>query len=116
MPLLVCPLTNPCSLYTVKQITRRRRLLIELEQALSRIADIQLQMSRTRLFRGFRPVTTFATAIAAVAAGIWQARQMPIPDPRAFVDLWMSIAIVSAVLVAVELIVRFTSSDSPLQR
>jgi len=87
---------------------------MELDYALSQIADIQQQMNRTRRFRGFRAATTFAMASAALAAALWQSREMPDAaiHPMRFVVLWICVAAVCIGASAVELIWRYRDADS----
>jgi hypothetical protein len=91
---------------------------MELQDALTQIGDIRLQMSRTRQFHGYGAATTFCTSLAAVAAAIWQMRYLPHAeaDPVSFVNLWTGVATVCVLLVALELILRYRDSDSSLQR
>ncbi|HTW93156.1 MAG TPA: hypothetical protein VMD30_00075 [Tepidisphaeraceae bacterium] len=91
---------------------------IERYQALSQIADIRRQMRLTRLFRGYRAITTFFTGMAALAAGVWQAREIPnaAAEPMRFVELWAGVAAACMALVGIEIALRYRSSDSPLQR
>lgn len=91
---------------------------MHVHEALAQIADIRRQMDRTRLFRGYRAATTLFTALLAVAAASWQA--WAVPDaalhPGRFIDLWVGVAVVSLVVVGVEVAVRYRRSDSSLHR
>jgi hypothetical protein len=87
---------------------------MELEQALTQIADIRRQMSLAREFRGFRAATTLATAAVAVAAAMWQSFQGP--DPARFLALWVGVAFACIGVCAVELIWRYRRSESTAQQ
>jgi len=91
---------------------------MDLEQALSQIADIRHQMTRTRIFRGFRATTTLGTGIVAILAAFWQAWEIPDPasHPLRFVELWTGLAVACMALVGIELFLRHRDSDSSLQR
>lgn len=86
---------------------------MELQHALSQIADIRQQMSRARQFHGFRSATTFMTALAAFAAGIWQANTSL--EPTQFIALWVCVAIGCIGLCSTELFLRCCNSESESQ-
>jgi hypothetical protein len=90
---------------------------MELQNALAQIADIRLQMSRTRHFRGLGAAATLATAVAAGLAAIWQAARIPDPPghPTQFVLLWVTVAALCIIISAIEVFRRYRAVDSPLQ-
>src|SRR5437763_7860519 len=91
---------------------------VELRDALSQIADIHLQMARTRLFRGYRSNTTLFSAAVAVGAAVLQA--ILVPDPThhemAYLALWCSAAIICLTVVGAGVVVRYCRTDSPVER
>jgi hypothetical protein len=91
---------------------------MELQQALAQIGDIRLQMSRTRLFRGYRAGTALLTGVAAAGAALWQARNLPdaAAEPMRFVNLWVTVGIACAFVVGIEMALRWRRSPSSLQR
>lgn len=86
---------------------------MELQHALSQIADIRRQMSRARQFRGFRSATTLMTALAAIAAGIWQSNTSL--EPTQFIALWICVAVGCIGLCSTELVLRSRNSESEAQ-
>jgi hypothetical protein len=91
---------------------------MELHDALSQIAEIHLQMARTRLFRGYRSNTTlFSAAIAVATAGV---QAFVVPDPShhemAYLSLWCGAAVVCLTVVGAGVVVRYCRTDSPLER
>ena len=86
---------------------------MELQHALSQIADIRQQMSRARQFRGFRSATTLMTALAAIGAGVWQANS-PL-EPTQFIALWVCVAIGCIGLCSTELLLRCHHCESQAQ-
>ena len=90
---------------------------MELQDALSQISEIRQHMARTQVFRGYRSATTAlsgAMALAAAAAqAVWIPR--PIEHVRAYLVLWVSVATLSAIVVACEMILRTRRSHSSLQ-
>ena len=91
---------------------------MQLQQALSQIAEIRRQMSFARHFRGFRAATTFLTALGALAAGGYQLWQIPDPanHPMQFLTVWVALALLSIAICSVEVIRRYIDSDSPSQQ
>ena len=81
---------------------------MELRDALTQISEIREQMARAEVFRGYRSVTVaFSGVVAFVAAGL-QPLVAPHPEGRVqpYLILWLSAALVSAVAVGVEMIIR----------
>jgi hypothetical protein len=70
------------------------------------------------VFRGYRSATTAATALVAAGAAAAQARWVPNPARQvtAYLAVWCAAALVSVVVVGVEMAVRTRRSASPLQR
>ena len=91
---------------------------MELRDALSQIADIRLQMARTRVFRGYRSTTTLFSALVAVATAIVQS--IWIPDAPRHVDsyltLWFSSAVLCLLVVGAGIFLRYWKTDSSLHR
>jgi hypothetical protein len=80
----------------------------DLHKALGDISSIRRQVARSTEFRGYGPATLAATGgIAIVAAGL-QAVWLPNPaNPMpAYLTIWISTAIVSAALIAVQTVTR----------
>lgn len=91
---------------------------MQLQDALSQIADIRRQMERTRVFRGYRAATTLFTAAVAVLAGLVQAIWLPEPARHVdrYLDLWVMAALLCIGVVGLEIISRYRRSESSLQR
>ena len=80
----------------------------ELNKALGDISSIRRQLARSTEFRGYGPATLAATGgIAILAAGV-QAVWLPNPANRVptYLAIWLSTAIVSAALIAVQTVTR----------
>jgi len=91
---------------------------MELDEALSQITEIRQQMARSSVFRGYRSVTTAFSGLLALATAVVQVEMLPEPalHPKIFVLLWTGAAVLSLVVVAVEILLRARRSDSALQR
>jgi fumarate reductase subunit D len=80
----------------------------ELDRALADITAIRSQLARGTEFRGYGPVTMAATGVVAVAAGVFQALWLPNPagDLFAYVAIWVTTAVISVVLIGIEMVAR----------
>ncbi len=80
----------------------------DLNKALGDISSIRQQVARSTEFRGYGPATLVATGgIAIVAAGL-QAVWLPNPTNHipVYLAIWVSTAILSAALIAVQTVTR----------
>jgi hypothetical protein len=91
---------------------------MELREALDHISEIRERMARGQVFRGYRSVTTAFTAVLAVLTSAAQARWVPKParDVDDYLWLWCAAAVVSLLVVGVEMAVRAARSGSALHR
>ncbi len=82
--------------------------MTDLNQALVDIREIRRQMAQATEFRGYGPLTLFATAIFALIAGEAQAYWVPEPanHPTQYVALWLATGIFSAALIVVQMLTR----------
>ena len=80
----------------------------ELNKALGDITSIRREMARSTEFRGYGPATLAATAALALIAAGAQAIWLPNPNShiRAYLAIWISTAVVSAVLTGVQMHAR----------
>lgn len=82
--------------------------MTNLHRALGDIRDIRRQVAYTTEFRGYGPLALSATAVLAAAAGVAQAYWVPDPSRQAvqYVALWLATAVVSASLIATQMLRR----------
>ena len=80
----------------------------ELNKALGDISSIRRQLARSTEFRGYGPATLAATGGIAILAAGAQAVWLPNPADRVpiYLAIWLSTAIVSAALIAVQTVTR----------
>jgi hypothetical protein len=80
----------------------------DLDRALADIAAIRTQLARGTEFRGCGPLTIAATGGLAALAGVGQAIWLPDPvsDVAAYLALWIGTAILSLLLVGIEMAAR----------
>lgn len=80
----------------------------ELDKALADISAIRNQMARGTQFRGYGPATIALTGLVALATGALQG--LWLADPKAeiahYVALWTATAILSVIVVGIEMIAR----------
>jgi len=88
----------------------------ELDEALAEITAIRSQIARTAEFHGYGPVTVAATGLMALIAGEVQAHKLndPVRDIAVYVALWMATALLSLLLIGVEMVTRSRSMHSGL--
>ena len=69
---------------------------MELDEALSQIAEIRHQMARTEVFRGYRALPVAFSGVLAISAAVVQAVWLPNPTERigAYLGLWVGSAVV----------------------
>jgi hypothetical protein len=80
----------------------------DLYKALGDISSIRRQMASTTEFRGYGPATLATTGIFAILAAGAQARWVPDPSIHisAYLGIWISTAVLSAVLTGVQMYTR----------
>ena len=80
----------------------------DLNKALGDISSIRRQMARSTEFRGYGPATLAATGVFAMLAALAQAAWLPDPAKgiNAYLGIWISTAIVSASLIATQMLAR----------
>jgi hypothetical protein len=80
----------------------------DLNKALGEISSIRRQMARSTEFRGYGPATLAATGIFALSAAV--AQSLWLSDPAkavpAYLATWVTTALVSAALIATQMLAR----------
>lgn len=91
---------------------------MELREALGQITEIRQQMAQSELFHGYRPLTVGSVGLMGVLAAIAQPYLVPSPanDLEAYLTLWISVAAVAFLLVALRLWQRVRATRSPMVR
>jgi hypothetical protein len=88
----------------------------DLHKALGDISSIRREMARSTQFRGYGPATLAETSAFAILAAAAQAVWLPDPAShmRAYLGLWISTALLSAVLTGAQMHRRSRRSHSGL--
>jgi hypothetical protein len=91
---------------------------MELQEALSRIAEIRQQVARTEVFRGYRAVPVALSGVLALAAAVLQPYWVPDPlhSVSDYLALWVGAAALSLAATALEMAWSLRASPSALDR
>lgn len=91
---------------------------MELDDALTQIADIRRQMARAQVFRGYRAATAAFSGVLALLAASVQRDWAPNPfeDVVPYLSIWGLTAFASLFIVGLEIATRHMRSGSMLQR
>ena len=91
---------------------------MELQEALSQIAEIRSRAAAAERFRGYRAVPVAASGLLAVLAAIAQPILVPDPatDLAGYLALWLTTAVVAAAVAGSGVVVRHWSGRHPLER
>ncbi len=87
-----------------------------LDKALGDISSIRRQVARTTEFRGYGAATLAATGLFAIVAAVAQGLLLPSPASHIgnYLRIWVTTAIVSAVLIGVQTLTRAKRIHSSL--
>ena len=91
---------------------------MELREALGQIGEIRQQMARNQVFRGHRSLTVCFVGLLGVLAAIAQPYLVPSPSNQlgTYLALWVSVAALALLLVALALWQRVRVTGSPMVR
>jgi hypothetical protein len=91
---------------------------MQLDEALSQIAEIRGRLARTQVFRGYRALPVAASALFALAGGGVQA--VWLGDPREqlteYLAIWLAVALLSMLAAGIGIAVRMGRAESLLVR
>jgi hypothetical protein len=90
---------------------------MELEKALSQIAEIRQQVAQTEIFRGYRALPVLFSGLLAFATAVVQPLWIPEParDVGAFLLLWIACAGLSVAAIGCEMTLRMRRTTSALE-
>jgi hypothetical protein len=91
---------------------------MRVEDALTQVRAIQLQVARTEQYCCYRWVTVAASGVMAVIASIGQAAWIadPAQHPGTFITWWVAVAGVNVAIIGAEMLSRWLRSDSEFAR
>ena len=88
---------------------------MELDRALAQVAEIQDQLTRADVYRGYRSVPVAGSGIIGLFAAWLQPAGLP-ADPLAFVGYWIVIAICAGFVGVSEIVYNYVVHDEALAR
>jgi hypothetical protein len=88
---------------------------MELDRALAQVAEIQDQLTRADVYRGYRSVPVAASGIIGLVAAWLQPAGLP-ADPVAFVGYWTVIAVCAGFVGVSEIVYNYVVHDEALAR
>ena len=91
---------------------------MELHEALGQITAIRQQMARSEVFRGYRSLSVGVVGLLAILTALAQSRLVPSPadDLRAYLTLWIGVAALALLWVALRLWQQVRTSGSSMLR
>lgn len=91
---------------------------MELQEALSHISEIRVQMARAGMFRGYRAATVAATGGLGLAAAGLQMILVPNPEMQiaAYLTVWVGTALLCVTVIGVHMFLRSRSMSLALSR
>lgn len=91
---------------------------MEVSHAAAQIDAIFSHVARTQQFRGYRPLTVAVTGVMGLIAAAVQPFVVPAPeaDVYGYVDLWIAVAVVSVLVVGIELAISYRRTGLLMER
>lgn len=91
---------------------------MQLNDALTQIAEIRAQVERTQVYRGYRSAPVATSGLLAVAAGFAQLWLIaaPLNEPGLYVALWVGAAVLIVVAAGGEIVTRYRRTVSDTER
>ncbi|MEM9368416.1 MAG: hypothetical protein AAGD07_20675 [Planctomycetota bacterium] len=91
---------------------------MNLGDAIQQISDIRQQMAKREVFRGYRSMTVGFSGVLALTGAAFQSRWLGSPpsDLSRYLCLWVGIALASASIAVVELLIRAKRAGPGLMR
>ncbi len=89
---------------------------MELDKAVSQLAEIHAQVSRTEHYRGFRSITVALTGVAGLLAALGQWYWLPDLDARGFIGYWTLVAAANLLFAGGGLALDYVRRHTPFER
>jgi hypothetical protein len=89
---------------------------VDLPRALAEVAQIQDQIAKAEVYRGYRSVPVAASGVIGLAAAAVQPAAHGTADPVGFVVFWSVVAGLAATIGLSEILYAYVRTDSPLAR
>ena len=91
---------------------------MQLNEALTQIAEIRSQVEQARVYRGYRSVPVAISGVLALCAGVLQhcLVDAPLNEPGRYLFIWVGAAILSVVAAGGEIATRYRRTISETER
>lgn len=89
---------------------------MDLSRALADIAEIQAQMAKGEIYRGYRPLPLVASGVIGLAAAWLQPQRLGAGDAVGFVVYWSGVAVFAALVGASEIIFNYVVHEGDAAR
>lgn len=91
---------------------------MRVQEALSQVSELKLQLARLETYRGFRSAPVAFSGVVAGLGAVVQARLIPNPSEsiQAYLVLWITAAFLSVLATAAEIVVAYRRRQSLLLR
>jgi hypothetical protein len=96
--------------------TGKERTSADLTRALGQIADIQRQLAKGEIYRGYRPLPVAASGVIGLVAAWLQDPALGGTDPMGFVLYWIVVAGCAIAVGAVEIVHHYAVSEGSAER
>ena len=89
---------------------------MDLSRALADIAEIQAQMAKGEIYRGYRPLPIAASGLIGLAAAWMQRPELGAGDPVGFTFYWIGVAVFAGFVGASEIIFNYAVHEGDAAR
>jgi hypothetical protein len=89
---------------------------MDVSRALGQIAEIQRQLAKGEIYRGYRPVPIALSGVIGIAAAWFQDPALGARDPVSFVIYWMFVAACAIAVGAMEIAYNYFERESAGER
>jgi hypothetical protein len=88
----------------------------DVTRAVEEIAEIHAHLAAREVYRGWRAIPVAVSGLVGLAAAVALTARQPLTDPADFLRTWLAIGIVGLAAGCAEIVWRYASRASPLER
>jgi uncharacterized membrane protein HdeD (DUF308 family) len=88
----------------------------DVTRAVEEIAEIHAHLAAREVYRGWRAIPVAASGLVGLAAASALTARQSVTDPASFVRTWLEVGVVALVAGCAEIVWRYASRASPLER
>lgn len=101
---------------TPTALWRKVLLVTDVTRAVEEIAEIHAHLAAREVYRGWRAIPVAVSGLVGLAAAAALTARQSVTDPADFVRTWLAVGIVALVAGCAEIVWRYASRASPLER